>query len=387
MITSIELGFWVCFALVVYVYVGYFGCVVVLAPILNRAVRKADIVPSVTVVISAFNEERDIERTVANKLSQRYPPDRLGVIVVSDESTDRTDEIVQRLARDSEGRVAFLRQEPRQGKTQALNMALPRVSSDIVVFADANSIYAPDAVGKLVQNFADPSVGYVTGNMTYTNPADSAIGEGSGSYMSYENLLRGCETRLGSIVGVDGGIDAIRRELYVPMQADQLPDFVLPLSVVERGKRVVYEPAAVVYEQALSKASEEFRMRVRVSLRALWALYDKRNLLNPIRYPLFAWQLTSHKLLRYAAFLPLVGLLVFNALAAGQHRFYVGFLILQVTGYLLAALGHLFRESGAAASRLLVPYYFVVLNAACALAFWKFLGGKKMVLWSPRTGA
>jgi len=387
MIMFIEFGFWVCLGLVIYVYAGYFGCVLVLAPILNRIIRKTDIAPSVSVVISAFNEEREIERTVANKLSQHFPPDRLTVIVVSDASTDRTDEIVQQLAGHSEGRLRLLRQEPRQGKTQALNTALLHTSADIVVFADANSIYAPDAVRQLVQSFADPSVGYVTGNMTYTNPAASAIGEGSGSYMSYENLLRISETRLGSIVGVDGGIDAIRRELYVPMRPDQLPDFVLPLSVVEQGKRVVYEPAAVVYERALSNASEEFRMRVRVSLRALWALYDKRHLLNPIRYRLFAWQLISHKLLRYAAFLPLVGLFLFNALAVGQHRFYVGFLILQVGGYSLAALGHLFRQSGAAASRLLAPYYFVVLNAACALAFWKFLGGQKMALWNPRKGA
>ena len=125
---------------------------------------------------------------------------------------------------------------------------------------------------------------------------------------------------VGSVVGVDGGIDAIRREIYVPMLADQLPDFVLPLSVVEQGKRVVYEPDAMVYEAALADVTGEFRMRVRVSLRALWALYDKRRLLNPFRYPLFAWQLMSHKVLRYLAFLPLVGLVVFNYRNFGKMR-------------------------------------------------------------------
>jgi cellulose synthase/poly-beta-1,6-N-acetylglucosamine synthase-like glycosyltransferase len=238
----------------------------------------------------------------------------------------------------------------------------------------------------LVRSFADPSVGYVTGNMVYTNPAASAVGEGSGAYMSYENLLRTMETRLGSIVGVDGGIDAIRRELYVAMRPDQLPDFVLPLSVVEQGKRVVYEPDAVLYEPALSNATEEFRMRVRVSLRALWALYDKRTLLNPFRYPLFAWQLISHKVLRYLAFLPLVGLFVFNALVVVQHSFYAAFMALQAAGYALAAIGHLFRRTGAGASKLLAPYYFVVLNVACIFAFWKFVSGQKMVLWNPRKG-
>src|SRR5437899_1909847 len=146
MIMFIDIGFWVCLGLVVYVYAGYFGCVLILAPILNRITRKTDIAPSVTVVISAFNEEREIERTVANKLSQHFPSERLTVIVVSDASTDRTDEIVQQLARRSEGRLKLLRQEPRQGKTQALNMALLHTSAYVVVFADAHSIYAPNAV-------------------------------------------------------------------------------------------------------------------------------------------------------------------------------------------------------------------------------------------------
>lgn len=381
-----EIAFWLCLGLVIYVYAGYPACAFLLALILRRDVRRADIEPRVAVITSAFNEEREIERTVLNKLSQDYPADRLEVIVISDGSTDRTDEIVRALAAGSAGRLRLLRQEPRQGKTQALNMAMRHAAADIVVFADANSIYAPTTVRSLVRNFSDPSVGYATGRMAYTNPAGTAVGEGSGSYMSYENLLRKLETRLGSIVGVDGGVDAIRRELYAPMRADQLPDFVLPLTVVERGKRVVYDPDAVVYEPALSDATEEFRMRVRVSLRALWALHDMRSLLNPLRYPLFAWQLISHKLLRYLAFLPLAGLLVFNALLFVQHGSYGEFLILQIAAYALAAIGYLFRRSGTGMSKLLVPYYFVVLNVACVVAFWKFLGGQKMVVWNPRKG-
>ena len=205
---------------------------------------------------------------------------------------------------------------------------------------------------------------------------------------AYENLLRSLETRLGSVVGVDGGIDAVRGRLYIPMPPDQLPDFVLPLSVVEQGKRVVYEPDALLYESALSHAGDELRMRVRVSLRALWALYDKRNLLNPFRFPVYSWQLVSHKVLRYGAFFFLMGTLVFNAVAAiGDHSFYRWFLVLQLVAYAFAALGHVFRRSPTKASKLMAPYYFVVLNAACALAFWKFLTRQKIVLWKPRTGS
>jgi hypothetical protein len=221
--------------------------------------------------------------------------------------------------------------------------------------------------------------------MVYTNPDGTGIGEGSGAYMRYENLLRELETRLGSVVGVDGGIDAVRRALYAPMRADQLPDFVLPLGVVEQGARVVYEPEARVYEAALGAAADEFRMRVRVSLRALWALLDKWSLLNPFRYPLFAWQLLSHKVLRYSAFVPLAGLLVSNLVVAGAHPFYLVFLILQLIAYALAAAGPLLSRMPA--SGLLTPYYFVLLNLACAAAAWKFVKGQKMATWKPRGGS
>jgi len=383
----IEMGFWICLGLVIYVYVGYPATVFLLARIVGRDIRKADIEPNVTVLIAAFNEEREIERTVINKLSQDYPPDRIKVIVISDGSTDRTDSIVRSLAEHSGGRLVFLRQEPRQGKTQALNMAVDHASGDILVFADANSIYAPDAIRQLVRSFVDPSIGYVTGQMIYMNPDESGIGKGSGAYMRYENLLRVLETRLSSVVGVDGGIDAVRRELYVPMRPDQLPDFTLPLNVVEQGKRVVYEPEAMLYEPALAVASDEFRMRVRVSLRAFWALHDKRSLLNPFRYPLFAWQLLSHKVLRYGAFVPLMGLLVCNALVVGKHPFYLGFLILQLSAYGFAVLGSFLSRLPAVASKVLAPYYFVILNMACAVALWKFLNRQKMVLWKPRGGS
>lgn len=382
----VETGFWACLGWLLYVYAGYPAILVLLGRLVGRDVRKLACEPSISVIVAAFNEEREIERTVTNKLEQDYPPERLSVIVVSDGSTDKTDTIVEKLAARFGQRCQLLRQEPRQGKTQALNLAVARATGDVLVFSDANSIYAPDAVRRLVRNFADPSVGYVTGQMVYTTPDDNGIGEGSSSYMRYENWLRSLETRLGSVVGVDGGIDAVRRELYIPMRPDQLPDFVLPLNVVEQGRRVVYEPDAVLFEPALAFAADEFRMRIRVSLRALWALYDKRVLLNPFRNALFAWQLWSHKVLRYGAFFPLAGLVVFNALLIDDAHSYFWFFALQVLAYGLAALGHWLSHVPGVPSRALTPYYFVILNAACAVALWKFVKGQKMVVWKPRGG-
>ncbi|MFO1431862.1 MAG: glycosyltransferase family 2 protein [Candidatus Competibacteraceae bacterium] len=384
---AMEIGFWLCLWLVVYIYIGYPLSAFLLGAIHRRDVRKAKVAPRVSILIAAYNEEREIEHTVINKLHQDYPLEQLEIIVVSDGSTDRTDEIVADLAAGSGGRVRLLRQEPRQGKTQALNRAAVQATGEILVFADANSLYAPDALRALVRNFADPAVGYVSGKMVYTYSEGGMIGEGSSAYMQYENLLRTLETRLGSIVGVDGGIDAVRRELYVPMRPDQLPDFVLPLNVIEQGRRVVYEADALLYEPALAEANGEYQMRVRVALRALWALYDKRRLFNLFRFPLFAWQLFSHKGLRYLAFLFLAGLLVCNSLLLGQSPFYDGFFALQLLAYSLAGLGHYFRSSPFGSSKLFTPYYFAVLNGACAVAFWKFLCGRRIVLWKPRTGA
>ena len=147
-----------------------------------------------------------------------------------------------RLPATSANGVHLIRQEPRAGKTLALNLAVGRAKGEIIVFSDANSSYSPDALRCLVENFNDPEVGYVTGKMIYTNPDGSPVGDGCTAYMKYENFLRTLETRIGSMVGVDGGIDAVRKSLYRPMNPDQLPDFVLPLRVVEQGFRVVYEP-------------------------------------------------------------------------------------------------------------------------------------------------
>ena len=369
----------------VYTYFGY--------PLLLRILARARQLPAapaewprVTVITAAFNEEDAIGATLANKLELDYPPELLDLIVVSDESSDRTDEIVRSFERDHPGRVRLIRQVPRQGKTSGLNLAAPQATGEILVFADANSIYAPDALRHIVANFADPRVGYVTGKMIYTNADGSVNGDGCTTYMRYENILRDLETRVGSVVGVDGGVDAMRKSLYKQMRADQLPDFVLPLHVVEQGYRVVYEPRAVLREPALSSAAQEYRMRVRVTLRALWALKDYRHLFDPMRYGAFSWQLASHKLLRYWAFVPQFLALVSNVVLVGNGPQFAWLLIAQVAFYMLAALGYWSSRNGLRVPLSMAPYYLVLLNTSCAHAAWKFLRGEKQVLWQPRVG-
>lgn len=379
----VEVVFWISLFMLLYAYVGYPLCAMLLAWFVPQPVTKKTIFPSVTILIAAYNEEKYIKATIENKLDLDYPQNKLDIIVISDKSEDQTDSIVESFS----GRnVRLLRQSPRAGKTSALNLAVPLVKSEILVFSDANSIYAPDALRHLVANFADPAIGYVTGKMIYANPDGSPVGDGCSAYMKYENKLREIETNLGSVVGVDGGIDAMRKKLYSPLKADQLPDFVQPLMVVEKGYRVIYEPEALLREETLHQGSDEYRMRVRVTLRALWALKDMRQLLFGRGGWLFAWQLWSHKVLRYSCFAFLFCAFFANLWVAGGSTMYLLFFLIQIFLYICAALSPIAARMGWDVGLLRFVYYFVLLNAASFHATLKFIQGKKQVLWSPRKG-
>jgi cellulose synthase/poly-beta-1,6-N-acetylglucosamine synthase-like glycosyltransferase len=238
----------------------------------------------------------------------------------------------------------------------------------------------------LVQNFREPTVGYVTGKMIYINPDGTIIGDGCTTYMKYENFLRKHETRLGSIVGVDGGIDAARKVLYQAMNNDQLPDLVLPLKVVEKGYRVIYEPEAVLKETALQSVNDEYRMRVRVALRAIWAIRDMKHLLSFTRHKIFAWELLSHKLLRYLSFVFLLGLYFSNLLLWGQNESFKVLFLLQNVFYLSALCAFVLEKNGWHLEFLSVPYFFTVTNLASAYAFIKCSLGQKQQIWIPRKG-
>jgi len=366
-----------------YVYAGYLALVFLLGEIKTRIIRKGDFEPFVTVVIPAYNEEKNIEATIKNKLDLDYPQEKIEFIVVSDGSTDRTEEIVQQFEANG---VKLLRQGPRAGKTSALNLAVPLAEGEIIVFSDANSIYERGALKAILADFADADVGYVTGKMVYVNSDGTVIGDGCSAYMKYENFLRGCETRIGSVVGVDGGIDAVRKKLYKPMNPDQLPDFVLPLSVAEQGYRVVYEPEALLWEDALQESSDEYRMRVRVSLRALWALFDKRAILLSGGNWLYAWQILSHKVARYLCFMFMVLALISNLALIKHGVGYQLFFLLQTVVYLLALVSPLLERMGMRSKSAYLCYYFTLINFAAGHAFVKFIMGKKQVLWNPRKG-
>lgn len=368
-------------SLLVYVYGGYPLLCALLATIRRRPVRSATVTPKVTILISAYNEVDKIEATIRNKLDQEYPASNCNIIVVSDGSDDGTDAVISGIAA-ADKRVRMIRQEPRAGKTSALNAAAALADGEILVFSDANSLYAQNALRKLVEAFADPEVGYATGRMLYRAPDGSLTGKNCSTYMRYENALRRLESAFGSVVGVDGAIDAVRAALYTAMRPNQQPDFALPLSVVERGRRVVYMPEARLYEASLARTADEFRMRTRVALRAWHTLYDKACLLNPLRFGLYSWQLLSHKWMRYLAPVFQLGALVSNAALLGKSPVWNALFVIQASFYLLAAWG--FRGHSLPGP-LSLPYYLCLVNAAAATALVRFLRGQEQVTWPPRT--
>ena len=381
----IEIIFWLCVMGVIYIYIGYPVMIKFFSIYCQKTVIEGRCEPTVSILIAAYNEEKDIRLTIQNKIDLDYPKNKLEVIVVSDESEDNTDKIVESFS-NAEIPVKLVRQQPRQGKTSGLNLIVPQAQGEILVFSDAKSIYQADALRHLVKNFSDPETGYVTGKMIYVNEDGSIVGDGCSAYMKYENIIRSCETSIGSVIGVDGGIDAMRTTLYKPLNADQLPDFVQPLKVIEQGYKVAYESKAILKENTVSDSDQEYRMRVRVALRAMWALYDMKHLMNPFRFGLFSLQLISHKLMRYFAFIPLIVLFGLNVVLFSDNVLYQVLMILQCLLYILACTGFLLRKKSSSSVFLTLPYYFLLLNVASAHAFFRYLKKEKQVIWKPRVG-
>lgn len=348
-------AFWVLAGLIVYIYAGYPLSLALLRRVRGtRSVAVADIEPPVTLIISAFNEEAVIEEKIRNSLALDYPKDRLQIIVVSDASDDRTDAIVLSFAEQG---VELLRMPQRSGKTLGLNAAVERAYGEVIVFSDANALYEPQALRALVRNFADPTVGAAVGESRYFT-GEQASQRSEGSYWRYETWIKRMESAIGSVVGGDGAIYAIRKNLYKPMEVDALSDFVNPLQIVLAGYRCVYEPAAVSWEHAGTSFRAEFRRKVRIVNRALRALWRMRALLNPFRYGLFAVELLSHKALRWLVPLFLLGMLGVNAALLGSGIIYDIAFIAQVACYLAACAGCILDGKTELPSVFSIPYYF-----------------------------
>ena len=367
-------------ALVLYAYVGYPAVLYALSRLLGRLPHAEEITPRLSLIIAAYNEERDIARKLDETLALDYPKEKLEIIVASDCSTDRTDEIVRGYA----GRGVILHRRPtRRGKTSAQNHAVSESTGEILVFSDATTHYEPDALRKIVRSFADPQVGAVTGHVVYIDPSATDVGLGARSYWGYEFLLKLCESRLGSLLGVCGCLYAVRRSSYTQLDEDMSSDFVIASEIYRQGLRVIYEPAAISSEETNRRGRDEFRMRIRIIEQTMSALYRYRQLLNPFRHGLYAFQMLSHKVMRYAVPFLLIVAFDANAVLAASDSFFQLTFMAQVAFYGTALLGWASEKVNIKLGPLAIPYFFVLSNIAILIAFFKFVGGQSHITWEP----
>jgi cellulose synthase/poly-beta-1,6-N-acetylglucosamine synthase-like glycosyltransferase len=380
----LTLVFWFASIAVIYPYTIYplLLRVLVTAWPVRAAPRTAgSALPSVTLIVSAYNEVNAIGQKLHNTLALDYPSASLQIIVASDASSDGTDEIVRQIAA-AEPRLLLIRQNERRGKSAALNLAVAAARGEIIVFSDANAMYERSAIRELVAGFADPGVGYVVGAALYTDADGHAAAENESAYWRLELHLKRLESAFGCVVGGDGAIYAVRRGLYVNLRDDDISDFVNPMQVVAAGYRGVFVPAARCYESAGDTVAKEFRRKRRIVNRSWRAVRRYAARLSLGKHARFLFMLWSHKVLRWWA-LPLI-LLAWLANAALLERswLYVCTWSLINLSLCAALLGALAGRGNRRPSRALsLAYYFYAINLAGFLGIWDEYRGLRHVTW------
>jgi len=364
-------------AAVFYVYVGYPVLLAAIAAFRKRPrPEPAACTPSVSVLIAAYNEEAGIRRKLDQTLALEYPAGKLEVVVVSDGSTDRTEEIV---AAYPDPRVRLLR-VARSGKTEAQNRAVQACRNEIIVFSDATTVYHRKALVYLACNYADSTVGAASGRYKYFDPdGDSPTGLGSVAFWNYENFIKKLQAQIKTLTGCSGCIYSVRRDVYAPLPHDACSDLIEPLYVVDQGYRVAFEDRALAYEETTKSTGDEFAMRVRVATQGMQGILSVRHLKKLWSDPWVAFQLISHKILRwlvpvflavvFASTLALLGRPEFRLLLGLQLGFY-GIALVTV----LAPLHRHFKLLG-------VPLYFCTLNAAVLLGMREVVRGRGYAVW------
>ena len=375
-----EITFWLSAAALVYTYIGYPILVVLVGAMRPRVPRRGAFEPAVSVIITAYNEERDLAAKLENTLALDYPQELLEIIVASDCSSDRTDEITQEFA--SRG-VRLYRQVQRLGKTTAQNSAVERARGEILLFSDATTMYRPDVLRAMMPNFADPTVGCVAGRLIYVDPTESSVGRGAVSYWNYETFIKKHESRAGSLIGASGCLYAVRRSAYLPLYPEAHGDFIIATKMIRQGLRTVFEPEAVCTEETNRLINNELKMRVRVITQTFTDLWRHRHMLNPFRSGFYAVQLISHKVMRYLVPLFLLGILVASGILASGSLFFGTLFAVQVASYVGAACASVLDRLGVRSRLLAFPQYFVIVNLASVIALYKLLRGERYARWEP----
>ncbi|MBP6262008.1 MAG: glycosyltransferase family 2 protein [Nitrospira sp.] len=372
-----EWMFWGSIVFIIYAYAGYLLALVVLSCFRNRPVLAGDIQPMVSFVITAYNEEARIREKIENSLQQQYPRERLDIVVASDCSSDRTEEIVRSYATSG---VRLVRAQERRGKEAAQKLAVSQTSGEILVFSDVATTLPPYGIANIVKSFNDPTVGCVSSVDQFVDAQGNLSGEGA--YVKYEMLLRQLETKVNTLVGLSGSFFAARRTVCSPWADDLQSDFNTLLNSMKTGLRGVSDPRSVGYYKNLTDEKKEYQRKVRTVLRGIAVLMRSLPMLNPFRYGIFAWQLFSHKLCRWLVPFAMIGALVSNSVLAIDSVPYRVLLLAHVLFYMIAVAyagcswmpkSNVFR----------LPSFFVVVNLSILDAWMRYFRGDRVFRWEP----
>ncbi len=378
--TVSEILFWFSLATLVWVFFGYPVIMILLAKLVGKKEAPAsgqDDLPALSLLICAYNEERVIGEKIQNSLTLDYPKEKLKVIVVSDGSSDRTNEIA---ASFPDPRLKFITYTDRGGKAKALNTGIGHLSGEIVVFTDANVIFKPDALRRLIAQFSDPQIGGVVGNVVLKSADGTVAGEGV--YSRYEKAVHTAEADLATMITVDGAMYALRKEYVAPIPPDSITDdWFMASGALLAGKKIGWAPSAIGYELAADSVAGEFKRKVRMVAGGYQTTFRRAGLfLNPLGHPVVCGMFVSHKLLRWLAMVFMATLLASSILLSGKSGFYLWALVAQAGFYLLAVLGWVLRNQTSALP-VYLPYYFTAVNWGALLGLWRFLAGKQSAAW------
>jgi len=374
--------FFLSLAMVFYAYLLFPALLLLRAAVWRKPYHGQDISPTVTMIICCHNEQDSIEAKLRNCLALSYPSDKMEIIVASDGSDDRTEEIVKQFADDGVKLLAL----PRGGKALALNAAVDQAQGEVLVFSDANSIYGIDAIGALVRPLADPTVGGVAGDQRYVkqDKGTTSSHDGEQSYWNYDRLLKRAQSCSGSVTSATGAIYSIRRSLFQNVPSGVTDDFVTSARIVAQGHRLVFAVDAIAYEHLAGTSGAEFRRKVRLMTRGLRGVLELRRLLNPFRYGVYSLQLFSHKVLRRLLFVWLITLLATSVCLWNDGLWYRLAAIAQLAAYGSALFGTIFARTRIGRLKpFSVPAFFVMANVAAMIATFNLIRGRKIDIWQP----
>lgn len=384
-----RIGFWAGAAVVAFTYVAAPLVIVLRGALRPRPVHAAPVEPTVAIVIAARNEAERIGDRLDNIMALDYPEDRLSAVIASDGSQDETVALARERAARTPDRAIEVLDLGRVGKADALNAAVALVTAEIVVFSDANTAFAPDAIRRIAAPFADPSVGGVAGNQVYL-PRGSAIEDSHGErgYWKFDRVLKRAESAAGSTISATGAIYALRRDLVPQVIAGVTDDFYISTAVVAAGHRLVFAPDAIAYEPPARGARLEYRRKARIMTRGLRGVAARQSLLDARRHGFYSFQLVWHKLLRRLMVFPLALIALTSLALFRAGTFYRLVAVGQIVGYVLAGVGLLLPRSRVGRSRPAgLAAFFVMVNAASLEAVWNLLTNRRIDRWEPRRDA